>query len=294
MNLSSESLVAIDKVIQRVNGFRVEPEFTNELKWRIEGGPDFSLPDEKILARMIDLIAYSNNAPADKVGKLIESDILRTIFHDYSIEKIAESSPEQIRQQYWSQMTAIRFKYKVDRMIACAARLRRFREQHRSFMAYVNSVGLPSAVKSEQDVRSFWGGFNAIISYLWRVDFPYFKNFTSLCHLLMDLGFDCAKPDLAVMKAAVDLKIVPAAPAQKKDPTKTGLHPEKDLHTTVEAIQSYALRRDTRAPVVDLYLLIHGGQLGVRGLVQNRYYAPHDLIGTQKDTAFESLRGDRT
>jgi len=276
MNLSSESLAAIDKVIQRVDRFRVEPEFTSELNWRVEGKPNFSLPDEKILARMIDLIAYSNNAPADKVGKLIESGILRTIFYEYSIEKTAESSPEQIRQQHWQQLTAIRFKYKIDRMIACAVCLQRFRERHMSFMAYVNSVGLPGAVKSEQDVRSFWDGFNAIISYLWHVDFPYFKNFTSLCHLLMDLGFECAKPDLAVMKAAVDLGIVPTAPTQKKDPTKTALHPEKDLQTTVEAIQSYALRRDTRAPVVDLYLLIHGGQLGVKRLVRSRYYAGHD------------------
>jgi hypothetical protein len=77
------------------------------------------------------------------------------------------------------------------------------------------------------------------------------------------------------MKAAVDLRIVPAAPKQKKEPTKPRLHPEKDLQTTVETIQSYALCRDMRAPVVDLYLLIHGGQLGVRGLVQSDYYAAH-------------------
>jgi len=276
MNLPSESLAAIDKVIQRIDSCRVEPEFTNELKWRVEGKPDFNLPDEKILARMIDLIAYSNNAPANKVGKLIESGILRTIFHDYSIEKTVESLPEQIRLQHWSAMTAIRFKYKIDRMIACAACLQQFRERHASFMAYVHSVGLPSAVNSEHDVQSFWGGFDAIASHLWHVDFPYFKNFTSLCHLLMDLGFDCAKPNLAVMKAAVDLGIVPAAPTQKKDPNKTRLHPEKHLRTTVEAIQSYALCRNTRAPVVDLYFLIHGGQLGVKSLVQSQYYSARE------------------
>src|SRR5215510_4868034 len=50
-----------------------------------------------------------------------------------------------------------------------------------------------------------------------RTGLPYFRNLTSLCHLLlchllMDLGFDCAKPDSAGMKAAVGLAIVPRRP----------------------------------------------------------------------------------
>jgi hypothetical protein len=72
-------------------------------------------------------------------------------------------------------------------------------------MRYVNSVGLPSPIKSEDDIRAFWEGFNQIRACFLELRLPYFGNFTSLCHLLLHLGFDCAKPDIIVMKAAVDL-----------------------------------------------------------------------------------------
>jgi hypothetical protein len=88
----------------------------------------------------------------------------------------------------------------------------------------------------------------------------------------MDRGFDCAKPDLAVMKAAVEMGIAPDAPKQKRNPDKSCAYPERDLRNAIKAIQSYAVCRSTRAPVMDLYFLIHGGQLGVRELVQDGYY----------------------
>lgn len=102
--------------------------------------------------------------------------------------------------------------------------------------------------------------------------FPHFSNFISLCHLLMELGFDCAKPDIIVMKAAVDLGIVPEPPKQKNNPDKSRPHPESSLQQAVSTIQRYALSRHTRAPVTDLYFLIHGGQSDAIGLVKAAYY----------------------
>jgi hypothetical protein len=88
----------------------------------------------------------------------------------------------------------------------------------------------------------------------------------------MMLGFDCAKPDLVVMRAAVDLGIVPEPPKQNKNPDVYRAHPEKSLQEVVTTIQSYALSRKTRAPVIDLYFLIHGGQSDAVGLVGRGYY----------------------
>jgi len=78
-------------------------------------------------------------------------------------------------------------------------------------------------------------------------------------------GFDCAKPDLAVMKAAVDLGIVAPAPKNRS-------HGEADLKRAVAAIQAYGVSKGIRVPVIDLYFLIRGGQTGVKHLVRPEYY----------------------
>jgi hypothetical protein len=140
-------------------------------------------------------------------------------------------------------------------------------------MNYVKSVGLPCLIKSECDIQAFWEGFNQIRAYFLGLQLPYFANFTSLCHLLMHLGFDCAKPDIIVMKAAVDLAVVPQPPKQKKNPEKSCTHSEESLKQTVKTIQAYAACRNTRAPVIDLYFLVHGRQADTIGLVEAAYFS---------------------
>src|SRR5579859_2183274 len=44
-------------------------------------------------------------------------------------------------------------------MVECARCLLNIRERHGSFMGYLGSAGLPAAVKSEEDIRSFWEAF---------------------------------------------------------------------------------------------------------------------------------------
>ena len=221
---------------------------------------------------MIALIAYSNNAQSDKVTLLVNSGIFGRVFHEYSIGKTAALSAEQVRGDHWSELKDIRFKSKIDAMITSAKCLQTIRAQHTSFMDCLAGVALPRAITSERDIAAFWEAFSGIRAYFRELKLPYFANLTSLCHLLMDLGFDCAKPDLAVMKAAVELGIVPAPPSQKKNPAKSSAHPEESLRTTIEALQSYAVHRNTRAPVMDLYFLIRGGQFGVKTFVQDKYY----------------------
>jgi hypothetical protein len=263
---------AIDKMVDRVNHFKVDPQFTRWVGERVERTPDFDLKDEEILRRLVVLIAYSNNANAERVERLVERGVFDHIFQNYSIGNAARLSPESLIRDHWPEVKDIRFKYKIAAMVSCSAPLLSIGERHGSFMRYLRSVGLPSTLQSDSDIQSFWEGFNQIRSHFLELHFPYFRNFTSLCHLLMDLGFDCAKPDIAVMKAAVDLGIVRPPPKQRKNPEKNGAHPEKSLRKAVETIQTYALCRSMRPPVIDLYFLIHGQQSGVIGLVERAYY----------------------
>jgi hypothetical protein len=262
---------AIDEMVETVNRFKRDPEFTLWVDERVACVPCFNSTDEVLLGRLITLIAYSNNAKADGITRLVDQGVLKRIFQDYSVEKVAELSPEKVIELHWHEIRAMRFKYKVDAMALCANCLLSIRKRYGSFMTYLANTGLPMALKSENDIRSFWVAFGKIQGYFRELNIPYFRNLTSLCHLLMDVGFDCAKPDLAVMKTAVDLGIVLPPPKQKKNPNKNRSHPEEDLRRTVETIQAYAISRNTRAPVMDLYFLIRGGQTGVTHLVKAGY-----------------------
>lgn len=265
---SGRSFKAIDEMVERVNQFKRDPAFKLEVERRAAVVPDLSLKDEKLLERMIILIAYSNNAQAKKVTTAVDEGAFRRAFLDYSVEKVAQLDPETVLQAHWNEIQAVRFKYKVEAMVKCARCLLPIRERHGSFMGYLRSTGLPAAVKSEADIQSFWAAFSQIQKYFRDSGVPYFPNLTSLCHLLLDLGFDCAKPDSAVMTASVKLGIVPA----KRNPNKSRPHPERDLRKTVETIQAYAISRSTRAPVTDLYFLIRGGQTWASELVKPEFY----------------------
>lgn len=259
-------------MIAGIKPYLVESKFSEEISKREGWHPPLDASDDHIFHRCVDLIAYSNNAKADKVGPLLASGVFTNIFYDYSIPVVANMAPEAIVLASWPRIRAIRFKNKIDRMVNCAKCLLAIQAESGSFMNYLQTANLPIRVRTEAELAQFWRGFDKIKSDLARREMPYFKNFTSLCHLLMDLGFDCAKPDVAVMKAAVKLEIVPSAPRQTKNPSKSRSHTEDQLRQVVQTLQIYAFCRSTRAAIVDLYFLIHGEQTGVKDLVQNSYY----------------------
>ncbi len=268
-----KQIQAIDRMVQRVHEFKVEGPFTREIERRQQLAADFTRRDNDILGRMVALIAYSNNARASKVQDLEDGGVFRRIFRDYSVADVADLNAQEVIEQHWHEVTAIRFRRKIGAMIACAKYLSAMKQQHVSFMRYLSKLGLPLRIETQEDILTFWRSFDEIRSHLKSMGIPYFANFTSLCHLLMDLGLDCAKPDNAVMKAAVDLGVVGHPGKLKNNPGKDRMHPEHDLRATVQSIQAYALYSGMRAPVVDLYFLIHGGQSGVKALIRRKYYA---------------------
>jgi len=253
---------AIDGMVERVERFKVDPQFAAEVKNRDNRRPDFALNDERILERLIELIAFSNNARSEGVDTLVQRQVFRLIFRDYSVENAATFAHEEIVREHWPEIKAIRFKRKVRAMVRCAACLLEIRNRYGSFIGYLSTAGLPRVVRSDADIRAFWNSFRQIQAYLREMKVPYFGNLTSLCHLLLDLGFDVAKPDSAVMEASVSLGIV--APART--------YPPKNLERTVRTVQRYAITRGKRVPVIDLYFLVKGGQSWARQFVSEDFY----------------------
>jgi hypothetical protein len=270
LDASDSTIEAIDKMVERINRFKIDPQFTQQMEDRRRKAPNFALSDSEILRHLMILVAYSNNANSEKVTHLVEGPAFESIFQKYFVQKTSELTAERIIADCWHDLTAIRFKKKIDAWVRCAKSLPSIQTRYGSFMRYLSSTGLPNSIKSADDIEVFWESFNRIRAYFLELELPYFGNFTTLCHLLMHLGFDCAKPDIIVMRAAVDLGVVPLPP-KKKNSEKRRAHPEQSLAQTVRTIQGYAVGRNTRAPVIDLYFLIHGGQADSKGLVAAAY-----------------------
>ena len=255
----------VDEVVARIQHFQVQPGFSRAVKKRINTVPNFDLADDAILKTLVELIAYSNNAKSDAVGRVVHSGIFDTIFDHYDVQKAARLDSDRIIEEYWPQIKSIRFKYKIARMIGCANCLLDIRSRHGSFMRYLGAQNTPVIIRTIADLEGFWKGFDAVRADFKSMKMSYFGNFTSLCHLFLRLGYDCAKPDSAIMKAAESLRI--ASPSRKD-----GSFSDKDRRRVIQFIQLYAMCRGIRVPVVDLYFLIHGEQRGATQFVQSAYY----------------------
>jgi hypothetical protein len=82
---------------------------------------------------------------------------------------------------------------------------------------------------------------------------PFLGNITTLLHLLLDMGYDCVKPDIILLKFANEIGIT-------------------DKKKFVRILQEYSLLRNIRPSIIDLYLLIYGKQLGAKHFVNPEYY----------------------
>ena len=131
-------------------------------------------------------------------------------------------------------------------------------------MQCLNAKRIPVLIQTPADLDAFWRGFKAQLDEFRRIQIPYLGNLTTLCHLFLELGYDCAKPDTIVMKTAQDLQLGGFTSAMS--------FTDKRRRKTVRLMQLYTLCRGIRTQVVDLYFLIHGGQTGAREYVQSDFY----------------------
>lgn len=256
----------IDDIIAGVKAYQT-PALATDIAIRTKWSPDLDISDSDILKNCIELIAYSQQAQALRVTRLIETGIFNKVFLNFNIQEVANLQHEQVRAQYWDQIGSIRFPQKLEAMIGCAQALRRIEKDYPSFMSYLRASKLPVKLQTQSDIDAFWREFISVQQYLKQKQMPFFNNLTSLCHFLMSLGYACIKPDSAVMGAAVKLGIL--SPGGNPDkPTYTDVKRKK----VVEMMQWYSISRDLNIRVIDGYLLIYGGQTGARELVKSEFY----------------------
>lgn len=254
----------IDVMIDRIISHKTD-ELAYEVAKRATQLPNFERSDHEILRICIEAIAFSQGSRSKDVRILIDAGILERIFNEYEdIEAIASMNPAELLTAYWSQLGALRWPKKVASMVMCAKAFVRIRKRFGSLMQCLASAKLPTPLQSAVDLNLFWDGFRRVQSDFQDFEMPFFDKLTSLCHLLQLIGYDCAKPDSAVMKAASTLQIV-ATPSGKN-------YKDRERRHVVMTMQRFCIARELRVPVLDLYFLIAGRQTGATSCVIPKFY----------------------
>jgi hypothetical protein len=246
----------IDNLIDRVNGYKNEPLFSNEISRRQNKRISPFLKDHESLRTFAYLIAYSQNANSELVERLINSGKLDTAFENFELDKVVRMNPCDIADNHWKSISAIRQQAKLFHIVSLARKLKSIG----SISATLNNTEIPRQISTAQDIENFWIGFDKLQATLKQKKIPFFQSTTSLLHFLLDTGYDCIKPDLVVMRVSQKLKIVDS---EKGD---------KNFRTTVRTVQQYSLDRQIRPTIVDFYFLIDEGQRGAKKFVTNDFY----------------------
>ena len=255
----------IDTIRLRVESYKKEPLFSDEVQARNKRYETTITAEKNNLLRvMASLIAYSNNAPSDKVFDMLERGTFEKVFANFDLDIVASMNPQEIIAREWHNIRVIRFMKKVEAIARCAKLLTSNNRPISTIDAIYKSYNIPNELKSEADITIFWEQFDKLYSYFSKIDMPYFKNDTTLLHLLLHLGFPCIKPDLIVMKVAATIGII-----KSKDNHNTYSKSEKKL--VVSTIQKYCLFRNIKPAVMDFYILIFGGQKDALKFVKYGY-----------------------
>jgi hypothetical protein len=243
----------LDKIRQRVDKHRLEPLFSEELATlSCRYQTTVATEENNLLRVMAKLIAYSNNAPSDKVTQMLErTNHFENAFHGFDLSAVANATPEKILDEHWHNLKAIRFRKKVGAITKCACILKA--AGNPTIESLYQQNRLPVELTSARDIDTFWQQFEAMLDRFGKQGMPHFRQDTTLLHLLLHIGFPCVKPDLIVMRTAAMLGIVP----DRENHNQYRPH-EKKL--AVKTIQEYCLARGIKPAVMDLYLLIYGGQ----------------------------------
>jgi 3-methyladenine DNA glycosylase Tag len=253
----TKSYSKIDSVIKSVSLNIIEPYFTMETKKRNNRIKE----NKNILRTFAIMICFSQNAKSSPVERMINSGLLDSAFKDFTLEEVVIMNPEEIIKNNWSLgLSVIRFPSKIFSIIKCAQSLLKINNDIGSFKNLLSKSKIPEKLRTEDDVKKFWEGFDYLRTELKRFEMPFFTNVTTLLHLLLDLGYECVKPDLIVMRVAKGLGIV--------DNEKG----EKNLVRVVKTLQLYSLNKNLSPAVLDLYFMIYGGQSWAKQFVYPSYY----------------------
>ena len=252
-----ETSLKIDAIIDRVTDFKIEPKFSTEFNRRTFNKPPKTISKNELLEIFVRLISFSQQAISKKVKIIIDEKIFETILDNYDVDKVAKMNPCDLVEKHWSKVTGIRQQTKFFQIVMFSKLIQR----DNTVLALLTNPPIPKTIKSEADIKEFWIGFKTLQQKLKLAKTPFLRETTTLLHFLLDLGYDCIKPDSAVMKASKDIGIVESEKG------------EKNFIKTVKFIQDYSLKKDLRPCIIDLYLLIAGKQTEASLLVDKKFYS---------------------
>jgi 3-methyladenine DNA glycosylase Tag len=246
----------IDNIIERVDRFKIEPLFSEEKNRRHNKIVSTLLDDNEILKTLSHLIAFSQNSNSEIVEQVLKSGKFDRAFENFKIDKVVKLNPCDIADEHWISIKGIRQQAKLFHIVSLARKIKNID----SFAEMLNQTNIPTTIRTENDIETFWTGFDKLLAKLKNNKIPFFQSTTSLLHFLLDIGYDCVKPDLVVMKVAKKLNIVDS---------ETG---DKSFRKTVRFIQEYSVDRKIRPSIVDFYFLIDEGQMGAKKFVKPDFY----------------------
>ncbi len=249
----------IDSLIEKVKKYRVEPDFTNELTDRINRKAPNKLTDNELLRVYAILLAFSQGANSEFVrDRLVDTGTFDKIFHNFSVDKVAKMDAVELKAEHWIKpLTYIRMKSKIDRIIDFAKKIK----EQGSLSTLLTNSQIPKRIQNLDDIKKFWKAFDELKELMKQREISYLQSTTTLLHYLLDTGYDCIKPDSAVMGVAERIGIVD---------NKTG---DKNLRKTITTLLEYCVARNLRPSEVDLYFLIAKPQEGAKKYVRKEFYS---------------------
>jgi len=246
----------IDKLINKINKYKVEPIFSDEIKLRNNRKISDNLTENEIIELFTTLIAFSQNANSELVQKIINSGIFKEIFVNFNIDEIVKMNPCDLADKYWLKIGGIRQQAKLFHIVSLARKIKKIG----SFAKLLKEAQIPKEIKNEGDIKQFWNGFHELKKVMEKHKVPFFRSTISLLHLLLEMGYDCVKPDLVVMKVSKKIGIVDKE------------NGEKNFIETVKVIQKYCIQRRIKPSIIDLYFLIDEGQFASKKFVKGTFY----------------------
>ncbi len=255
----------LDALRTKIDLYAVPPLFSPEIRSRSNRYAETVAREKNNLLRvMASLIAYSNNAPSDAVAAILDNGVFERVFFHFDLQAVARMNPDWIIENNWSAIRDIRFKKKVGAIIGCAKLLASYRGANITIETFFDSYNLPKDLTVEDDLDKFWRQYDTLLAGFIARDMPYFKNDTALLHLLLYVGFPCIAPDVMAMKVAAAVGLIDL----RRDYTLCSLNERKFV---VRTVQEYCCSRDIQPAVMDLYLLIFGGQNHAQRYVRDGY-----------------------
>ncbi|WP_395008529.1 hypothetical protein [Undibacterium sp.] len=243
MPTEKELFTSIRRLMERIDTFRKEPNFTNELTHRRKLVVKTIATDEELLRHLAHIIAYAH-ADATRVKKMLQSGVYDSIWLDYDISRVAALNPCDVVENHWHQISPIMNGAKAFFIVKAARTIQRIGQ----FSEWLNSSGIPNKIQNEADLDTFWEAFSALRKKMQSHKIPYLGSVTSLSHLLLHLGYDCVKPDVIVMRVAKNLNFV--------DSTKN----DTNLIKVARMMQKFSLENEVRPSEIDMYFLIQERQ----------------------------------